>query len=84
VAALRVQACVPVASVPAPAVHAEAVPAAKSTRADGESMVVGEQSESGSRRGQNGVTSCAYAEITGSRIRWFHEWIRTLEFGHHW
>ena len=30
----------PVASVPAPAVHAEAVPAAKSTRADGVSMVV--------------------------------------------
>jgi hypothetical protein len=60
VAALRVQACVPVASVPAPAVHAEAVPAAKSTRADGVSMVVGEQSESGSRRGQNGVTSRDY------------------------
>ena len=83
-AALRVQACVPVASVPAPAVHAEAVPAAKSTRADGVSMVVRGTEREWISTGAKRRDKLPYAEITGSRIRWFHEWIRTLEFGHHW
>ena len=45
--AVLVQACVLVASVPAPAVHADAVPAAKRTSEVGDSMDVGESAEKG-------------------------------------
>ena len=56
---MRVQACVHVRGhVPAPAVHADAVPAAKRTSEVGDSMDVGESAEKGAAisRGGTGVT----------------------------